>query len=301
MNIEVISKRKKTGLFILSFVVVMLIIWFAMNKYQQYQRLQVLINNTLEQLVFVEGGTFLMGDQVYINERGRKALIASSRKASPAHDVTLTSYSMQAYEATFSDFDFYMTYIGEEIVRPEWRHFDHGGANHPANWMTWYQARDYCNWLGEHIGYPMDLATEAQWEFAARSRGKLVAYATNDGTYQRGINVREPADDQFSTPVGTWPPNPLGMYDMTGNVGEWTIDAWHAYTRDEKVDPSYHEKLAGRSKMKVARGFGTLGVSGGKKLYKRKVVAPDNAGADNGIRCVVNHPQPITQINPIKS
>jgi sulfatase modifying factor 1 len=299
MNIiEAISKNKKIGLFSLGTIVLILMTWFAIIKYQQQQRLYVLINTTLEHLVFVEGGTFLMGDQVYINERGKKAFIASSRDASPAHDVTLTSYSMQAYEATFSDFDFYMNYMGENILMPEWRSFKHSGPTYPAKWMTWYQARNYCQWLGEHIGYPIDLATEAQWEFAARSRGKLVAYATNDGTYKRGINVREPADDQFSTPVGTWPPNPLGLYDMTGNVGEWTVDNWHAYQREALVNPRFDEYVPDRSK--VSRGFGTLGVSGGKKLYKRKLVAPENAGADNGIRCVVNHPEPITKINSAK-
>ena len=81
------------------------------------------------------------------------------------------------------------------------------------------------------------------------------------------------------------------MYDMTGNVGEWTVDNWHAYRREAIKDPRFDAYVPNRSK--VSRGFGTLGVSGGKKLYKRKLVAPDNGGADNGIRCVVNHPEPI--------
>ncbi|MEH6451160.1 MAG: hypothetical protein V7765_21020, partial [Oleispira sp.] len=91
-----VIKHKKLIMIAIVVMAMILISLFSLHKYQQHQRLQVLINSTLEQLVFVEGSTFLMGDQVYINLRGKKAFIASSRDASPAHDVTLTSYSMQA-------------------------------------------------------------------------------------------------------------------------------------------------------------------------------------------------------------
>jgi formylglycine-generating enzyme len=70
----------------------------------------------------------------------------------------------------------------------------------------------------------MDLPTEAQWEYAARSRGKVVAHATNSSDFEYGVNYRDLRKIWHPMPVGSWPPNPLGIYDMTGNVDEWTLD-----------------------------------------------------------------------------
>ena len=78
---------------------------------------------------------------------------------------------------------------------------------------------------------------------------------------------------------------------MTGSVNEWTVDNWHPYTKEAKIDPIYDEYVRDRSKM--SRGFGVIGASGGIKLYKRIMDSPENTGAGNGIRCVVNHPEPL--------
>ena len=265
--------------------------YFANDRYEKYQAVQLLKARTLQQMVFVEGGTFMMGDVGYTDENGVKRRFAGDADVFPVHQVTLTSYSMNSLETTFGDYDAYTNYEGKKLIAEYLRELPHKHGKYPANGMNWYQAREYCQWLGEQIGYAMDLPTEAQWEYAARSRGLAVAYATNNGKDERGINIRDPSKYKFQMPVGSWLPNPLGMHDMTGNVNEWTVDNAHSYTEEAKTDPIFDEYIAKRPK--VTRGFGIIGASGGIKLYKRIMDSPENTGAGNGIRCVVNHPEPL--------
>jgi formylglycine-generating enzyme required for sulfatase activity len=145
----------------------------------------------------------------------------------------------------------------------------------------------------------MDLPTEAQWEYAARSRGKAVAHATNNGDIEYGVNYRDPVKEHNPMPVGSWPPNPLGLYDMTGNVDEWTLDAWRIYQEEPLVDPQYTDDLIpDLSSQKITRGSGVIGGKGQIQLYRRAVRDPNQTGAGIGIRCVVNHPEPVAAKRP---
>ena len=248
----------------------------------------------LSQLVFVEGGTFKMGDVGYIDENGYHHDFTGDANTHPVHDVTLTSYSIQTYETTFDDFDFFMTSIGKEIVGKKKRHREYYNGQYPALNLNWYQARDYCLWLGKQTGYPVDLPTEAQWEYTARSRGKAVAHATNNGDIEYGVNYRDPRVIKNPMPIGSWPPNPLGIYDMTGNVGEWTLDLWHGYRKKPLVDPSFNdEKTKKKATSRMWRGSGVLGGKGQIQLYRRGKLDPNVDGAGIGIRCVANHPKKI--------
>ena len=283
--------KKTISITVVVSVLVASVGYFANDSYEKYQAVQLLKARTLQQMVFVEGGTFMMGDVGYIDENGDKQFFAPSPKVFPVHQVTLTSYSMNSLETTFGDYDVFTNYVGKDMVAKGSRDRAHKQPEYPAWGMNWYDAREYCQWLGQEIGYAMDLPTEAQWEYAARSRGLAVAYATNNGKDERGINIRNPSENKFEMPVGSWPPNPLGMYDMTGSVNEWTVDNAHSYTEEAKTDPIFDEYIAKRPK--VTRGFGIIGASGGIKLYKRIMFSPENTGAGNGIRCVVNHPEPL--------
>ncbi|MEJ2694154.1 MAG: formylglycine-generating enzyme family protein [Candidatus Thiodiazotropha sp.] len=261
--------------------------------------LEALKQETLDQLVFVEGGTFEMGDVGYTDKNGEFHHFTNDADVFPVHQVTLTSYSIQAYEVTFKDFDFYTELMGDELVGSKFIGADFRKPDHPAKYLTWYQARDYCQWLGKQIGYPMDLPTEAQWEYAARSRGLAVAHATNNGDIEYGVNYRDPKKQKKSMPVGSWPPNPLGLYDMTGNVDEWTVDAWHIYREAPLIDPRYTDDVKpDLSSQKITRGSGVIGGKGQIQLYRRIVTDPNRTGAGVGIRCVVNHPTPIKAMNP---
>ncbi|MEJ2407680.1 MAG: SUMF1/EgtB/PvdO family nonheme iron enzyme [Candidatus Thiodiazotropha sp.] len=264
--------------------------------------IESLKQRTIDQLVFVEGGTFMMGDVGYTDKDGQFHNFTNDANVFPVHEVTLTSYNIMAYEVTYEDFDFYTAEVlGNEIVAQEFISGTHRHGKYPAKYMTWYQARDYCQWLGQQIGYPMDLPTEAQWEYAARSRGKAVAHATNNGDIEYGVNYRDPTKIWHPMPIGSWPPNPLGIYDMTGNVDEWTLDFWHPYTEEPKINPSYNSKEdAYYAVSRMTRGSGVIGGKGQIQLYRRAKRKPDQTGAGIGIRCVVNHPEPIKAVNPEK-
>jgi formylglycine-generating enzyme required for sulfatase activity len=109
-------------------------------------------------------------------------------------------------------------------------------SNFPAYSKSWQEAKDYCQWLGALSGLPVDLSTEAQYEYAARSRGRHLIYATDNGSINEGRNYRDPAarrkTGEETYPVDRYPPNPLGLYDMTGNAYSWVND-WY--------DPTYYQ------------------------------------------------------------
>jgi len=222
--------------------------------------LEALKVETIENLVFVAGGEFMKGDVGYTDKNGRHKDFTGDRLAFPAHPVKLSSYSIQKYEVTLKDYDLFTKINGYPFVDENWRDQEYMAPNYPARNVLWQEARDYCRWLGEQIGHPMELPTEAQWEYAARSRGKAVGHATNNGDIEYGVNYRDPRNNTFGNPVGTWPPNPLGLYDMSGNAMEWTMDAFHIYKASDTplVDPAY-EKLKELVPKRVARGTGVIG------------------------------------------
>ena len=265
----------------------------AANQKKQ-SPLEELKVRTIRDLVFVEGGTFMQGDVGYEDENGRHRDFSGDRLAFPAHPVQLSNYSIQKFEVTFLDYDLFARKTGRPLIDEDRRYREHKGPAYPVRNVLWQEARDYCNWLGNLIGYPMELPTEAQWEFAARSRGRAVAHATNNGDIEYGVNYRNPSENKFGNPVGTWPPNPLGLYDMSGNAMEWTLDYFHVYKASEipLVDPSFTAEDRFVSK-RVARGTGVIGGKGVIALYIRFPQNPDKRNGDTGFRCVANVKQPI--------
>lgn len=106
-----------------------------------------------------------------------------------------------------------------------------GKLDHPVVHVAWADAKAYADWAG------LDLATEAEWEFAARA-GTDSEYAWGDelmpggkvmaNTWQGTFPIRssKPKGKERTSPVRSFPPNGFGLYDMIGNVWEWTADYW---------------------------------------------------------------------------
>jgi len=129
--------------------------------------------------------------------------------------------------------------------------------NHPVVCVSWNEAQAFAKWLSKKTGYKFRLPTEAEWEYACRSGGKKVKYATSTGDLSHdlanywGKGGRDKWE--YTAPVGSFPPN-VGIYDMCGNVWEWCEDVYSsdAYKHHNRNNPIY----TGRGSSRVTRGGG---------------------------------------------
>ena len=116
----------------------------------------------------------------------------------------------------------------------------------PVVCVSWDDAQAYVAWLSAKTGHVYRLPTEAEWEYAARAGTTTARYfSDNPAELCRYTNVgdldyseQHPGDSgvnracrdgyAFTSPVGSFPPNQFGLYDMLGNVNDWTEDCWNA-------------------------------------------------------------------------
>ncbi len=224
-------------------------------------RIEALSQKTQKDLVEVEGGTFIMGDFGPIDPRA-KMPYSSDRNDDVLREVTLSSYAIGAKKITYADFDVYTEATGQP--RTAQYPMDLEYRNIPDDLpvgVSWEAAQQYCGWVGKLIGRKMELPTEAQWEYAARNRGQFVIWPTDDGSVDDGRNVgdfetigRYASQHGYTigpTPLGQYPPTPLGLYDMIDHGFEWMFD-WYqdpydiSDTRDPR-GPAHGEEKVQRS------------------------------------------------------
>jgi len=271
-------------------------------------RVSVLVERTLKHTVFLDGGSFEMGDWC-----GPRHICDTERDSKPLHTVTLDGFSMMAYQATYADFDVFTDAVGEARINMEERYADRRGPRKNAS-PNWYGAKAFCQWLGQQTQLPFDLPTEAQWEYAARSRGQRVLFATDTGKIERGRNF--PPKWEYGQPkplipeVGSYPPNPAGLYGMSEGMTEWVND-WYApdyYKNSPEKNPQGPET----GTEKVKRGSSGIPAEAANLVMMRTKATPrkivqrftgnpkddeELPGYNNlpssAFRCVINIPAPI--------
>ena len=115
----------------------------------------------------------------------------------------------------------------------EWKQdtYPPGRGKHPVRYVSWYAAVAYAKWVGKR------LPTEAEWEKAARGGLTGKTYPWGDTMDANRANLNSYVGD--TTPVGQYPPNAYGLYDMCSNIREWCLDQWDPefYTRDRSRNP----------------------------------------------------------------
>ena len=183
------------------------------------------------EMVVVPAGTFRMGcgpgnDQCRDSER-------------PAREVEVASFALAKYEVTQGQFAAFVRATGHDTPggcfgwgSGSWRNQRGQSDGHPVVCVNWDDAQAYVRWLSGLTGQRYRLPSEAEWEYAARGATTTRWYWGNraqDRCELANGGDRDDCDDGWerTAPVGTFPPNGFGLYDMAGNVWEWVEDCWH--------------------------------------------------------------------------
>jgi formylglycine-generating enzyme required for sulfatase activity len=184
---------------------------------------------TLE-MVSIPGGTFTMGSPAGEGDNDEK----------PQHKVTVPHFFMGKYSITQAQWQAIASRTDLKVkqdLEPKPAYFKDrpDSDRRPVEQVNWYDAVEFCARLSKLTVQKYRLPSEAEWEYACRAgtttpfyfgetiTGKLANY---DARY---IYSGEPNGEyrEETTPVGQFPPNAFGLYDMHGNVWEWCADTWH--------------------------------------------------------------------------
>jgi formylglycine-generating enzyme required for sulfatase activity len=171
------------------------------------------------QMIVVPSGSFMMGSPT--NEPGRKD------DEGPQHRVTFArQFAVGQFALTFEEWDACVADGGCNGYKPldTW-----GGGRQPVIWVHLVDAKAYVAWLSTKTGKTYRLLTEAEYEYATRA-GTQTAYPWGNDIGKGNANCNgcgSEWDKKQTAPVGSFPPNGFGLYDMVGNVWEWTEDCWH--------------------------------------------------------------------------
>ena len=231
------------------------------------------VKRLIDDMVFVAGGTFLMGATI-------EQLGDAAKDETPTHQVTLDSFYICKYQVTQS--------LWEEVMGHNPSYFK--GENLPVENVSWNECQDFILRLNAMSGKNFRLPTEAEWEFAARGGNNSRGYK-----YAGSNNLNEVAwygdnSGKQTHPVGTKSPNELGLYDMSGNVWEWCQDWYGKYNIKVEKNPQGPMISFFRTffSSRVLRGGSWDSLAWSCRLSFRNLGSPGHRGSYYGLRLVLS-------------
>ncbi len=261
------------------------------EKSEKKPQIRAQFPKELKGMVYIPAGWFKMGSNKKADEK-------------PIHRVYIKAFYMDKYEVTVKEFRRFCLATKRKMpMQPFWNNDDHPVVN-----VTWKEAQAYARWAGKR------LPTEAEWEYAARCGTNSLSFPlkTEQSYIKLYGNVADYSllrkdarriivnnyDDGFpyTSPVGYFPPNLFGVYDMEGNVLEWCADWYdaHYYARSPETNPTGPEK----GRYKVIRG-GSWNRSGDYLRTTFRTWYPQQVRFEFlGFRCVMDLDKAIERFAP---
>jgi len=229
---------------------ILLMVLFLSNYFGQVgpERMK----NPSDSMALVRGGTIQVGIDATEVPRLEKIFGVGARllqDEQPKHPVTLDDFYIDRYPVTNEQFKKFTD------ANSEWRpgrippQFDNGNylrhwttsssefgarAHHPVVNVNWYAAVAYCRWIGKR------LPSEAEWEYASRG-GLNALFPWGDEPPDKTRANFAGAHLGGTSPIGTYPANGYGLFDMAGNVWEFLLDEWRPYPSSPEKNPAAGE------------------------------------------------------------
>jgi len=198
-------------------------------------------------LILVKGGVF------------RKNFYDENNDIIDTKEVNIKTFYISQFEITAGDYKKYCN--DKDILMPlnDWENTREWNDNYPIMNISWEEAVDFCNWLGKKIGKKVRLPSEVEWEYVA-SFGEINRIYPWGNDFKIGKNLGNVADESLAkfwiqkygntnylkfisdyndgysilAPVGSFEPNEFGVYDLSGNVPEFTEDDYNSRLKVEK-------------------------------------------------------------------
>jgi formylglycine-generating enzyme required for sulfatase activity len=213
--------------------------------------------------VSIPGGTFEMGCSPGDGD--------CSDDEKPPHSVTVSGFEMLETEVTEAQYE---TVMGDN---PSCDYNGGGGPDNPVECVTWFDAKAFCEGIGGR------LPTEAEWEYSARG-GTTTRYSCgDDASCLDAIAWYDANSDGHKHDVKGKDPNGYGLYDMSGNVWEWTAD-WYSETYYSE-SPANNPQGPDSGSIRVFRGGGFDYYAVYLRVSFRGYFSPSGDYSNLGLRC----------------
>jgi len=191
------------------------------------------VNGVSFTMVRVAGGTFTMGDS------------DTGSDAKPAHQVTLSSYSIGETEVTQA--------LWQAVMGSNPSYFT-GNLQRPVETVSWNECQAFIRKLNSLTGATFRLPTEAEWEYAARGGSQSIGYKFSGSDNFGTVAWYDGNSSSTTHPVKGKQPNELGLYDMSGNVYEWCADWYDSSYYSSSPSSNPKGPSAGPGFYRVIRG-----------------------------------------------
>lgn len=226
------------------------------------------------EMVVIPADSFMMGSPD--NEPGHRSNPEEGPVEGPQRLVHVKQFAVGKFDITKAQWAAFVKatnhrmggncgwakFPGEDSTQPwlpnpdaNWNHVGFAqDSTHPVVCISWTDAHDYVEWLSKKTGFTYRLLSESEWEYADRAGTTTPYYWGTSASHEyanygtdtlNGIGFSSGSDKWvYTSPVGSFPPNPFGLYDMNGNVLQWVDDCYSTTYSGLPTDGSAYKNNA---------------------------------------------------------